>query len=101
MATSHRDGKSIRNYSSWLFMALPGMKSLNLIEVLPKAGPVRAPEWSEALTPAGGIVTHGASRQISQPRQPWPDLQLLRYLDTEDERRDAPRRFRRTAASKR
>jgi hypothetical protein len=42
MATSLSDGKSIRNYSTWLFMALPGMNTLNPIGVPPETSRVSA-----------------------------------------------------------
>ena len=42
MATSFSDGKSIWNYSSWLFMASPGMNTLNPIVVPPEASRVSA-----------------------------------------------------------
>jgi hypothetical protein len=79
----------------------PGMNSLNPIDVPPDADRVSPKMAHSAGVSREALVTDGASRQICEPRQRWPDLRLRRYFDLEADRRDAPWRFRRTAASRR
>ncbi|MEI8074432.1 MAG: hypothetical protein WCH78_06755 [Bacteroidota bacterium] len=65
MASSLGDGKSIRNYSSWLLMAPPGMNSLNPFEVPTEASRLSA---KLALSPCSDREAYGRRRDAANQR---------------------------------